>query len=96
MSTFFYSYCALKKQSAKQKQYNNNMNAKNIETLNYEENDIEVQVQNLWEVNYMFNKAGCGIPIDEVSLRSLTMNAMAQLNKFKSIRYHLFMKIKCV
>lgn len=34
----------------------------------------------------MFSKAGCGLPTDEVSSLSLTMNAMAELNKFKSVR----------
>jgi hypothetical protein len=46
-----------------------------------------VQVQNLCEVNYMFNKAGFGLPMDEAALIYLTMNEMAQLNKFESIRY---------
>jgi len=35
----------------------------------------------------MFNKAGFGLPMDEASLIYLTMNEMAQLNKFESIRY---------
>lgn len=71
---------ALKKQLLKQKQFNNikGNDLKNVDNIN--------QVQNLWEANYMFNKAGCGLPADEVALISLTMNEMAQLNKFKYIR----------
>jgi len=49
--------------------------------------DYAVKVQNLLEVNYMFNKAGIGLPMDEAALIYLTMNEMARLNKFKSIRY---------
>lgn len=49
--------------------------------------DVDVQVQNLFEVNLMFNKAGCGLPLDEVALISMSMNEMARLNKFKKIRY---------
>lgn len=53
-----------------------------------------VQVQNLWEVNYMFNKAGFGLPTEEAALIYLTMNEMAQLNKFKSIRYSIITRLK--
>lgn len=91
------------KQSEKLKQYINDkkkMTKKSLQSIKSEENTIlsnnyyvDVQVQNLWEVNYMLNKAGCGLPIDEVSLISLTMNEMVQLKKFKSIRYS-FIKTK--
>lgn len=56
--------------------------------------DVDVQVQNIGEANYMFNKAGCGLPIDDVALITLTMSRMAQSNKFKSIRYDLIVQIK--
>lgn len=42
----------------------------------------------------MFNKAGFGLPMDEASLIYLTMNEMAQLNKFESIRYGYTIIIK--
>jgi len=84
----------LKKQLEQQKQYNNNKkNIRKSELDQHEENksmnnvnDI-VQVQNLCEVNYMFNKAGFGLPKDEAALIYLTMTEMAQLKKFESIRY---------
>lgn len=60
-------------------------NKTNVKCIN-DYNDVEVQVQNIWEANYMFNKAGCGLPADEVALISLTMNQMALLKKFKNIR----------
>lgn len=56
--------------------------------------DVDVQVQNIGEANYMFNKAGCGLPTDDVALISLTMSRMAQLNKFKSVRYDSIIQIK--
>lgn len=56
--------------------------------------DVDVQVQNIWEANYMFNKAGCGLPTDDVALISLTMSRMAQLKKFKSVRYDSIIRIK--
>jgi len=84
----------LKKQLELQKQYNNNKkNIRKPEVDQHEEkktmkniNGI-VQVQNLCEINYMFNKAGFGLPMDEAAIIYLTMNGMAQLNKFESIRY---------
>lgn len=84
----------MKKQLEQQKQYNNHkINIRKPEIDQHEEkksmnniNDI-VQVQNLCEVNYMFNKAGYGLPMDEAALIYLTMNEMTQLNKFESIRY---------
>eukprot|EP00102_Acyrthosiphon_pisum_P010181 XP_008178383.1 PREDICTED: radial spoke head protein 6 homolog A-like isoform X2 [Acyrthosiphon pisum] len=86
--------CALKKQVEQQKQYNKNKkNIRKIEIDQHEEkktmNNINdtVQVQNLCEVNYMFNKAGFGLPMDEAAVIYLTMNEMAQLNKFESIRF---------
>lgn len=86
--------CASKIQSEKQKRYNkNNASTKKSGILNSEDkssfdgNDFEVRVQNLWEVNYMFNKAGCGLPTNEIALISLSMNTMARSKKFKSIRY---------
>ncbi|VVC28841.1 Radial spokehead-like protein [Cinara cedri] len=78
--------CSLKKQRGKQKHYydsNTNIKSKSEDT---NIND-DIEVQNLWDVNHMFNKADCGLPTDEVSLISLTMNKMAQLNKFKSIKF---------
>lgn len=92
------------KESEKLKQYINDKKKstkkQSLQSVTSEENTIlsnshyvDVQVQNLWEVNYMLNKAGCGLPIDEVSLISLTMNEMVQLNRFKSIRYS-FIKIQ--
>lgn len=84
----------MKKQLEQQKQYNKNkQNITKSELDQYEEkttmnnNNNTVQVQNLCEVNYMFNKAGFGLPMDEASLIYLTMKEMAQLNKFESIRY---------
>jgi len=83
----------LKKQVEQQKQYN--INKKNIsksEIYQHDEkktmNNINdfVQVQNLCEVNYMFNKAGFGLPVDEAAVIYLTMNELAQLKKFESIR----------
>jgi hypothetical protein len=51
----------------------------------------EINVQNLSKINYMFNKAGCGITNDEAHLIGITMDQMSQLQKFKSIRYlHTF------
>ncbi|XP_026820231.1 radial spoke head protein 6 homolog A-like [Rhopalosiphum maidis] len=86
--------CASKKQLEQQKQYNKNKrNIRNPEFDQREEkksinnNKPIVQVQNLCEVNYMFNKAGFGLPMDEAALIYLTMNGMAQLNKFESIRF---------
>lgn len=82
----------------KQKQYNDsNKSAEKWETSKVQEktilNDntdvVDVQVQNIWESNNMFNKAGCGLPLDEVASISLTLNGMAQLNKFKSVRYSI-------
>lgn len=91
----------MKKQAVKRKQYDyNKRSAKNRETLNSGDmtmnnnGDIDVQVQNIWEANYMFNKAGCGLPTDDVALISLTMSRMAQLNKFKSVRYDSIVRIK--
>jgi len=81
----------LKKQVEQQKQYIKNKN--NIRKLEIDQQEEKktmnniVQVQNLCEVNYMFNKAGFGLPMDEAAVIYLTMNEMAQLNKFKSIRY---------
>lgn len=87
-----------KKLSESKKKYLNNTNTseKNSVILKAEsktnvdcidgEKYVEVQVQNIWEANYMFNKAGCGLPTEEVALISLTMNQMALLNKFKNIR----------
>jgi len=91
----------LKKQLEQQKQYNNRKNNNIKSEIDQREekknmnntNDI-VQVQNLCEVNYMFNKAGFGLPMDEASLIYLTMNEMAQLNKFESIRYDYSIIIK--
>lgn len=86
----FVFQCALKTQVEQQKQYNKNKN--NIRKLEIDQQEEEktmnniVQVQNLCEVNYMFNKAGFGLPMDEAAVIYLTMNEMAQLNKFKSIR----------
>ncbi|CAI6359810.1 unnamed protein product [Macrosiphum euphorbiae] len=83
--------CALKTQVEQQKQYNKNKN--NIRKLEIDQQEEKktmnniVQVQNLCEVNYMFNKAGFGLPMDEAAVIYLTMNEMAQLNKFKSIRF---------
>lgn len=84
------------KQSEKFKEYINDKKKnikKSLQSIKSEENTIssnnyyvDVQVQNLWEINYMLNKAGCGLPIDEVSLILLTMNEMVKLNKFKNIR----------
>lgn len=81
----------MKKQLEKQKRYyDNNINIKSKIVIGEKENITNnVEIQNLWEVNQMFNKADCGLPMDEVSLISLVMNEMAQLNKFKSIRYNL-------
>jgi len=83
----------LKKQVQQQKIYNNNIkNIKKSEIDYHEEkktkNNINgiIQVQNLCEVNYMFNKAGFGLPMDEAAVIYLTMNEMVQLNKFESIR----------
>lgn len=95
---FVYLQCSAKKEYEKRKaKYHDNNddgNSKKSDTPKADGNeiaittdgDVNVNVQNLWEVNYMFNKAGCGLPIDEVSLLSLTMDAMAELNKYKSIR----------
>ncbi|KAF0757937.1 radial spoke head protein 4 A-like [Aphis craccivora] len=86
--------CASTKQFERQKQYNKNKrNIINSEIDQREEkktttnNNAIAKVQNLCEVNYMFNKAGFGLPMDEASLIYLTMNEMAQLNKFESIRF---------
>ncbi|XP_025198167.1 radial spoke head protein 4 homolog A-like [Melanaphis sacchari] len=86
--------CASKKQFEQQKQYNKNKrHIRKSEIEQREEkntmNNVNsiVQVQNLCEVNYMFNKAGFGLPMDEATLIYLTMNEMAQLNKFESIRF---------
>lgn len=72
-----------KKKSTKKSQIVNSDEDLIMNKSNY----VDVEVQNLWDVNYMLNKAGCGLPINEVSLISLTMNEMAQLKKFKNIRY---------
>lgn len=87
-----------KKLSESKKKYLNNTNTSekksvilkaesktNVDCIDGEKY-VEVQVQNIWEANYMFNKAGCGLPTEEVALISLTMNQMALLNKFKNIR----------
>jgi len=91
----------LKKQLEQQKQYKNNKknNIKSEidqheEKKNMNSNNDIVQVQNLCEVNYMFNKVGFGLPMDEASLIYLTMNEMAQLKKFESIRYDYSIIIK--
>lgn len=84
----------MKKQLEQHKQYKNSKknNIKseidqNEEKKNMNSINATVQVQNLCEVNYMFNKVGFGLPMDEASLIYLTMNEMAQLNKFESIRF---------
>lgn len=46
----------------------------------------EMRVQNLAKINYMFNKAGCGMTNDEVNLIGITMNQLSRLEKFKNIR----------
>lgn len=77
-----------------QKQYNiNKKSSKKAGNVKGEKNKTadnvhgaNVQVQNLFEVNMMFNKAGCGLPLDEVTLISISMYEMARLNKFKKIR----------
>ncbi|XP_026819794.1 radial spoke head protein 6 homolog A-like [Rhopalosiphum maidis] len=53
----------------------------------YDEEVDEISVQDLSKMNYMFNKAGCGITNDEAHLIRITMDQMSQLQKFKSIRY---------
>lgn len=82
-------------QSEKQKRYRKlGKIANKSETLNDDEkkivndsdDDFEANVQNLCEINYMFDKAGCGLPRNEVALISIAMNAMARLKKFKNIR----------
>lgn len=62
----------------------------------YEDSDIirpveleEISVQDLSQINYMFNKAGCGIRDDEANLIGITMDQMSRLGKFKNIRYIL-------
>lgn len=57
-------------------------------------NVVDVQVQNIWEANSLFNKAGCGLPLNEIASISLTMNGMAQLNKFKSLRYNILVVVR--
>lgn len=49
----------------------------------------EISVQDLSQINYMFNKAGCGIRDDEANLIGITMDQMSRLGKFKNIRYIL-------
>lgn len=46
----------------------------------------EINVQDLSKINYMFNKAGCGLTNDEAHLIGITMDQMSLLEKFKSIR----------
>ncbi|XP_025208612.1 radial spoke head protein 4 homolog A-like [Melanaphis sacchari] len=53
----------------------------------YNEEVNEINVQDLSKINYVFNKAGCGITNDEAHLIGITMDQMSQLEKFKSIRY---------
>lgn len=43
-------------------------------------------VQDLSKINYIFNKAGCGLTNDEVMLIGITMDQMSQSEKFKNIR----------
>lgn len=53
---------------------------KNYEHLN------AVIAQDLSQINYMFNKAGCGITTDEINLIKITIVQMSHLGKFKNIR----------
>lgn len=46
----------------------------------------ETIVQDLSKINYIFNKAGCGLTNDEVMLIGITMDQMSQSEKFKNIR----------
>lgn len=62
------------------------MQSDNLKSIDNTKDNNSSTVQNLWEANYMFNKAGCGLPADEVALISLSMTQMAQSNKFKTIR----------
>lgn len=59
----------------------------------YEDNPMEITnesdqivIQDLTKINYLFNKAGCGIPHDEAYLIGLTMSQMTNQDKFKNIR----------
>lgn len=56
------------------------------EDIYYSEKSNEVIVQDITKINYMFNKAGCGLTNDEANLIGITMNEMSHLEKFKNIR----------
>ncbi|XP_050528408.1 radial spoke head protein 4 homolog A-like isoform X2 [Daktulosphaira vitifoliae] len=86
--------CALKKQMKKQQNYFQSKMNKEVKcpknTVDVLENTSSFEdkyVQNLWEANYMFRKAGYGLSNNEVSLIAILLNQMSEMNKFRSLRY---------